>query len=243
MRNWSVFVSTVVSVGLVGCSSSQYAPRAAGLNVPPDGFRALFDGKDLAGWQGLVDSPPKRAAMTAAEFDEAQNQATQNMREHWNVEEGVLHFDGKGASLVTDRPYGDFELILDWKIAAGGDSGIYLRGTPQVQIWDNPIGSGGLYNNQQHPSTPLVVADHLLGEWNTFRIVLLGDRVNVWLNDILVVADTPLENYWEREKPLYKTGPIELQAHGNPLWFRNIFIREITDPRNEPGFRSDLQGR
>jgi hypothetical protein len=116
---------------------------------------------------------------------------------------------------------------VDWKIEKGGDSGIYLRGNPQVQIWDNPEGSGGLYNNQKHARKPLVLADHKPGEWNNFHIVMKGDKVTVKLNGKLVVDNTPLENYWERGKPLPAKGPIELQHHNDPLWFKNIYVREL----------------
>ncbi|GIV06868.1 MAG: hypothetical protein KatS3mg017_0070 [Fimbriimonadales bacterium] len=129
--------------------------------------------------------------------------------------------------LVSEQAYGDFELWLDWRIEPGGDSGIYLRDTPQVQIWDNPVGSGGLYNNEKHASKPHAKVDNPPGEWNRFRILMLGDRVTVWLNETLVVHDTPLENYWDRNAPLAQTGPIWLQAHGTPLRFRNIFIRPL----------------
>jgi hypothetical protein len=199
-------------------------------NTPPEGFVALFNGKDLTGWKGLVANPPKRAAMTPEALAEAQKKADENMREHWQVVDGTLVFDGKGKSLCTAKDYGDFELYVDWKIKAKGDSGIYLRGTPQVQIWDpaqRPEGSGGLFNNKKNPSKPLVCADNPIGQWNTFRIKMIGEKVSVWLNDKLVVDDVVLENYWERDKPIYSTGQIELQNHGNTLYFKNIYIREI----------------
>jgi hypothetical protein len=108
--------------------------------------------------------------------------------------------------LITEKPYGDFELWLDWQIEAGGDSGIYLRDTPQVQIWDNPDGSGGLYNNEKRPNRPHFKADNPPGQWNRFRILMLGERVTVWLNETLVVHDVPLENYWDRGAPLTQFG-------------------------------------
>lgn len=243
MSRMALWGTTVVGLGLVGCSHTPHMSESTMHQAPPAGFTSLLNGRDLTGWRGLVGGPPKLADLSPDELATAQRAADDNMRNHWSMQDGVLHFDGRGASLVTHRPYRDFELTLDWKIEPGGDSGIYLRGTPQVQIWDDAVGSGGLYNNQQHPSKPLVVADHPPGEWNTFRIVMIGERVTVWLNDTLVVADTPLENYWQRDEPVYEFGPIELQAHGNPLWFRNIFIREITHPANEPVFHGDLQGR
>ena len=203
------------------------AQPSADVKTPPPGFVALFNGADLSGWKGLVADPIKRVSMSPDDLAKAQAEADRRMREHWSVVDGVLTFDGKGDSLVSGRDYGDFELYLDWKIEPGGDSGIYLRGSPQVQIWDNPIGSGGLYNNQANPSEPLVVADNPPGQWNTFHITMIGQRVSVELNGKLVVDDTVLENYWQRDRAIFDSGPIELQNHHSRLWFRNIFIREI----------------
>jgi len=223
------------------------------------GFVPLFNGRDLEGWKGLVADPPKRAGMTSDELAKAQAAADASMRAHWRIEDGALVFDGKGESLCTAKDYADFEMLVDWKIEKNGDSGIYLRGSPQVQIWDpaaNPVGSGGLYNNRKGASKPLEVADRPVAEWNTFRIIMIGDRVTVYLNDKMVVDNTVLENYWERDKPLYPAGQIELQAHGNVLYFKNIYVREIprdvsvpalSDAEREEGFMplfdgSDLAG-
>jgi HEAT repeat protein len=195
-----------------------------------EGFVSLFNNEDLLGWKGLVEDPVKRAKMGPAELRAAQQKADDDMRLHWKVLDGVLVFDGKGQSLCTTRDYGDFELFVDWRIEPGGDSGIYLRGSPQVQIWDpakGPEGSGGLYNNQIGPPKPLVPADNPVGSWNTFHILMTGDRVTVFLNDVLVVDDVIMENYWERGKPIYPTGQIELQAHSTPLDFKDIYLREI----------------
>jgi len=220
-------------VSLIGAASA-----AEVLNQPPEGFVALFNGKDLTGWKGLLkgpyDNPAKRATLSADERAELQQEADENMRAHWNVEDGVLHFDGHGRSLCTAKDYGDFEMLVDWKIKENGDSGIYLRGAPQVQIWDTArtgvgaeVGSGGLYNNQKNPSKPTKKMDKPVGEWNTFRITMIGEKVTVVLNGEIVVDNVIMENYWERDKPIYPTGQIELQNHGNDLYFRNIYIREI----------------
>ncbi|MDA7980107.1 MAG: DUF1080 domain-containing protein [Pirellulales bacterium] len=205
-------------------------PTKAKLNQPPPGFVQLFNGENLDGWKGLVGDPRSRAKMSADELESAQQAADERMRAHWKVEDGVLVFDGQGDSLCTAKDYGDFEMLVDWKIKDNGDSGIYLRGSPQVQIWDpaqHPEGSGGLYNNQKHPRKPTTKADKPVGEWNRFRIKMHGSQVWVWLNGRLVTDGVVMENYWDRSKPMYPTGQIELQNHGNTLYFRNIFIKEI----------------
>ena len=225
-RNAVLSVMWVLAVGLGAARAAETC-----CNVPPKGFKALFNGKDLTGWKGLVGNPKARAVMTPDQLAKAQAKADKIMREHWQVVDGALVYDGKGQSLCTVKDYGDFEMLVDWKIKPKGDSGIYLRGSPQVQIWDpanqKGIGSGGLYNNKKNPSKPLVRADNPIGEWNTFYIKMVGERVTIKLNGKLVVDNTVLENYWERDKPIYPTGQIELQHHGNTLWFKNVYLREI----------------
>jgi len=212
------------------------ASDSAGVQSPPEGFVALFNGKDLTGWKGLLagplDNPIRRSRASTETLATAQVEADKDMKAHWQAENGILVFDGKGRSICTGRDYGDFEMLVDWRIPPGGDSGIYLRGSPQVQIWDpaNPaaaVGSGGLYNNKKNPSKPLKCADKPVGEWNTFRIKMVGDRVTVHLNGELVTDNVVLENYWDYSRPMFPIGQIELQNHGAPLYFRNIFIREI----------------
>lgn len=209
----------------------------AKLNTPPEGFTALFNGKDLTGWKGLVGNPKTRAAMSSEELAKAQAEADKIAHEHWKVENGVIVFDGKGQNLCTAKDYGDFELLLDWKIEKGGDSGIYLRGSPQVQIWDTEWpeyfkhgaekGSGSLWNNKNNQRFPDRKADKPVGEWNTFHITMIGDKVTVKLNGETVVDNVVMENLWEPGKPIYPTGSIELQNHGNTLYFRNIYIKEL----------------
>ncbi|MBN2449061.1 MAG: DUF1080 domain-containing protein [Lentisphaeria bacterium] len=203
-------------------------------NVPPEGFTALFNGKDLSGWKGLLkgphDNPEKRAALPPDQLRALQEEADANMKANWQVADEALVFGGKGRSLCTARDYGDFELYVDWKIKPNGDSGIYLRGSPQVQIWDParwPQGSGGLYNNQKNPRDPSECADNPIGQWNRFFIRMVGEKVTVVLNGVKVVDNVTMENYWNRAIPIYPTGQIELQNHGNTLWFRNLYLREL----------------
>ena len=210
-------------------------------NVPPQGFVALFNGRDMTGWQGLVGNPVKRTKMSNEELATAQMEADKQAFAHWRVEDGTLVFDGKakhsGLNLCTKKEYGNFELYVDWKITPLADSGIYLRGSPQIQIWDPDNererkngahkGSGAMWNNQKHERFPIVKADKPAGEWNTFYIKMVGEKITVKLNNQLVVDNVVYENYWERDKPIYARGPIELQDHGNELWFKNIFLREL----------------
>ena len=204
-----------------------------------EGFVPIFNGNDLTGWKGLVADPIKRAKMDAATLEKEQAKADEIMRTGWVVKDGLLVFTGKGENLCTVKKYGDFEMYVDWKITKDGDAGIYLRGTPQVQIWDTSrvdvgaqVGSGGLYNNQKNESKPSRLADNAIGDWNTFHITMVGDQVTVYLNGQLVVDKVPLENYWDRNLPIFPEEQIELQAHGTYVAYRDIYIREI--PRPEP---------
>ena len=258
LRSGSNLSSIIVLLGLF-LAALPYAAKGAdarqkALNRPPKGFMTLSNGKDLAGWKGLVGDPKTRRKMSPEELAKAQAKADADMRAHWKVVDGALCFDGKGHSLCTAKDYSDFEMLVDWKIEKGGDSGIYLRGSPQVQIWDTAnkgvgaqVGSGGLYNNQKGLSKPIKVADKPVGQWNTFRIIMIGEEVTVFLNDVLVVDHVVMENYWERDKPIYPNGQIELQSHGSKLYFRNVFIREIKNKLSEhekaDGFKRMFNGK
>lgn len=203
-----------------------------------EGFVSLFNGKDLTGWKGLVRDPIARAKMNQDQLDKEQIKADEIMHQGWTVKDGILIFTGKGNNLCTEKKYGDFEMYVDWKLDPAGpepDAGIYLRGTPQVQIWDTSrvnvgaqVGSGGLYNNQVNLSKPLRVADNKLGEWNSFYIKMIGDRVTVFLNGEKVVDNVILENFWDRKQPIFPIEQIELQAHGSKVYYRDIYIKELS---------------
>jgi Domain of Unknown Function (DUF1080) len=176
------------------------------VSTPPTGFTALFSGGDLAQWRN-----------------------TSIATEHWKSVNGELVNDGQGTDLVTAKVYRDFELLLDWKIPLKGDSGVYLPGGQQVQIWAKDSGSGSFVFNHKYTIAPTVVADKPLGEWNAFRIKLLNGKVTVTLNNQVVLQDAPVEKGFE--PPLL--GPVEgslrLQKspHNVPTMFRNVFIREL----------------
>jgi len=222
--------------------------------VPPalarEGFTAIFNGRDLTGWQALIDvgtlragsglNPADIANLTPAERAAKQKESNDVYLKHWSVVDGILVFDGAvadsltphvekgGQNLQTIKEYGDVDLYVDWCVEAGADSGVYLKNTPQIQIWFNAVGSGGLYNNQTGPRNPLVVADHAAERWNTFHIIQRdGDMTTIWLNGQLVVNNVKMENRWDYSKPLPAKGNIELQFHGHKLFWKNIYLKEL----------------
>jgi acetyl esterase/lipase len=208
--------------------------------TPPKGFRAIFNGKDLSGWHGL--NPHSVAKLEGEKRDAALKKMRDEFHQHWRVENGELVNDGTGPYATTDAEFGDIELLVEYKTVAKADSGIYLRGNPQVQIWDiNQVfdpkkpdrkphqGSGGLFNNTQKTlgRDPLMVADKPFGQWNTLRIRQIGARTWVTLNTRVVVDGAVMENFWDKTQPLPARGPIMLQTHGGEIRWRNIFLREI----------------
>jgi hypothetical protein len=216
---------------------------------PPEGFESLFNGTSLEGWRGGTTSDHRKLlamsetdrANQIAKWTATMTQPGKDGQPHWRAEGGELVNDGFGDYATTVKDYGDFELRLEYKTVPKADSGIYLRGVPQVQIWDStendeasvklgkPKGSGGLWNNSPGApgKDPLEKADKPFGEWNQFRIVMVGDVVSVWLNDRLVVDHAVMENYYDRKTSVPEKGPIQLQTHGGEIRWKNIFVREI----------------
>lgn len=210
-------------------------------NQPPEGYQTLFNGSDLSGWHGLGHfSPTKLAAMSEDDRKEKHAKDMEDLKQHWTVENGELVNDGHGVYLTTDKDFQDFELWVDYKTVAKADSGIYLRANPQVQIWDYTEaggkwnigadkGSGGLWNNSKGAAgkDPAVRADKPFGEWNRLRIVQVGARTSVWLNGWPVVDHAIMENFWDRDRAHYRSGPIQLQTHGGEIRWKNVFVKEI----------------
>lgn len=199
----------------------------------------LWNGVDLSGWHGQRHfSPYKLASMDAAARQKLRAEDDASVEQHWSVQDGELVNDGQGAFLTTDQDYGDAVFTLEYKTVAQADSGIYLRGCPQVQIWDYTEaggkwklgadkGSGGLWNNQQEERFPARCYDRPFGEWNQLQITMVGEIVWVSLNGHVTVDGVRMENYWDRSKALPKTGPLQLQTHGGEIRFRNLTVREI----------------
>jgi len=228
---------------IVSIAATSVAQDASKRNEPPEGYVALFNGDDLAGWIGHNIDPKKLRAMSPEERTALLEKNWKEVEQHWSVENGELVNDGKGPYLTTAKDYGDFELKLEYKTVAKADSGIYLRGIPQVQIWDTTEeggkwnlgadkGSGALWNNQKHERFPIANVDRPFGEWNELDIKMVGDTVTVVFNDTLVVNEVVMENYWDRASEAYPVGPIQLQTHGGEIRFRNVFLKEI--PRKPP---------
>ena len=234
-------------------------------NRPPEGFRALFNGLDLTGWHGMKTIDPKAlAAMSAQERQASKAANATDVAEHWTVESGQIVNDGHGVYLTTDEDFENVEFWIDYRTVPNADSGIYLRATPQIQIWDwteaggkwnlgADRGSGGLWNNAAGSlgKDPKVRADKAFGEWNRFRIRQIGALTSVWLNGWKVVDNAPMHNYWDRNRPLFPYGPIQLQTHGGEIRWRNVFLREIPwdealvvlRRRNREGFKPIFNGQ
>jgi hypothetical protein len=223
------------------CVSAEEKAASDKINLPPKGFVALFNGKDLDGWWGLgtVHYNTYRD-LDDKGLEQLKETSRADIKRHWRIENGELVNDGHGLYLSTNRFYADFELLLQYKTVPKADSGVYLRGVTQVQIWDTTEaggkwrmgadkGSGGLYNNPKDSPgrDPLVLADKPFGQWNDLRVKMIGSYVSVWLNDKQVVQDAKLSNYFDRENPVPADGPIQLQTHGGAIRWRNVFIREI----------------
>jgi len=228
------------SLGALLVYGTPLSSRAAA--SPPPGFTALFNSSDLSGWWGAETEDPRGyMALPPEEFKKKHDKSLEDIHKHWKVEGDELVNDGKGLYLTTEKYYGDFELLVDYRTVPLADSGIYLRGCPQVQIWDSTEkakfnigadkGSGALWNNSPGApgKDPLVLADKPFGEWNHFRIVMAGSRVWVWLNDKQTVNGALMENYYDKDRklPVPPKGPIQLQTHDGEIRWRNLFVREI----------------
>ncbi len=227
---------TCLTVCLLLTLNSPLSRAQEGVRSAPAGFTALFNGKDLDGWHGRPHLDPRKWEETGAE---QRSQWLDDMQQHWTIKTGALVNDGDGVYLTTNQEYGDIELLIDYKTVPKADSGIYLRGTPQVQIWDTTDeakfnigadkGSGGLWNSSAGAAgkDPSALADKPFGQWNSFRIVQVGARTSVWLNGQPVVDFAVMENYWDNKLPLFAKGVIQLQTHGGEIQWQNLFVREI----------------
>jgi len=253
---------TLLGLAIITPRETTFA--AAPATLPAD-FTLLFNGKDLTGWHGRGHVDPRSVWALSATAQEAQRAKERpEFEKHWRVEDGALVNDGEGPYATTDDEFRDVELRLEYRTVAKADSGVYLRGNPQVQIWDTTeaggkwdrgaqFGSGGLFNNSPGAPgrDPLVKADRPFGQWNSLRIIQVGERTWVWLNDQPVVDGARMENFWDRALPLWPKGPIQLQTHGGEIRWRNIMARDIgwdegrrlLESRDGEGFQAVFNGK
>jgi hypothetical protein len=210
-----------------GTASTQ---QAAGL--PPSDAVVLFDGKDLSKWQ-------KRDGAPAG----------------WKVENGYMEVVAKTGNIRTRDAFGDCQLHLEWaapvkiegESQGRGNSGVFLMGIYEVQVLDcyeNPTYADGLTAAIYGQFPPLVNACRKPGEWQTYDIVWAGPRfqgerlvrparITVIHNGIVVHHDRELIGPTTHRAvlayaPHPETGPLELQDHGNPVRYRNVWYRPLT---------------
>ncbi len=222
-----VFLAVVVASALSAAQSNQLSPAEK-----VDGWKLLFDGNSLSGWRGYKTETPAG----------------------WTIQDGILSLaTGRKGDLVTMQEFGDFELALDWKIAAGGNSGILYRvglgdaaparSGPEFQLLDNARAKdNAIPSHQAGALYDLVVppkdVTRPVGEWNEARIRVQGWKIEHWLNGVkLVEMDLASPagkaliqgskfKTWTRFASLPR-GHIVLQDHGDVVSFRNIRVREL----------------
>ena len=238
-RNWRKWVKSGARNVRVKFVGADYDVARDGTEPTPEGVASLFNGRDLSGWRGITreegfNIPSKRRAMMPEKRWELQAKANEDMKKYWHVRDGVLFFDGRGNSIAAEKYYGNYEVVADWRLLrVFGDSGFYLRGLPQVQIWDprmwNGLGSACLWNNPTESFAALECADRPIGSWNRCRMRIVGDRVWIWLNGVKTVDGVRLENSRNPGQGIPLIDNFELQCHGDPVEFRNIFLRELPE--------------
>jgi type 1 glutamine amidotransferase len=181
---------------------------------PGKALPASRDGDtSMKGWTALFDG----ADLSAFDADDTQ-------KKHWIVDDGLLRYDGRGKTLWTREPFDDFQLRVDWRLPRVSDSGVFLRGTGkgQMNIWCWDQGSGQLWG---YKADPTLNADKPVGEWNTFLATMKGNRLTLEVNGREVFTDQQLEG-------IPKSGPIGLQQHGDPVEWKNIYVKRLA---KEPG--------
>jgi hypothetical protein len=226
----------------------RFASSAEDTAAPGEGFVALFDGSSFEGWKHLEAFEGHWVAKKGVvSCDGKVPRKRGGERSLWTEKEFddfVLIVDWRLTGKPVLKPMNDFTddgLIkrdkdgkrITHEILHAGDSGIYLRGDPraQVNIWCQPMGSGDINSYHKDASLPEAIrratmprvkADNPPGQWNRFVITMRGDRVTVVLNSKTVIDRAVLPDVADR-------GPIGLQNHGDPIEFRNLFIKPLPE--------------
>lgn len=206
-------------------------PIARVHNRPDRDFDLLFDGETLRGWRGFTSDAGQRGE-TARRIQQAAKDI--DMRAHWSIREGRLETDGAGTPVVKDQDYANTELSLDYRVEEDASGLILLRGLPGVRLQgrsapgnDLRLGSGGLHDGRFLYAAPKSFGDRFAGGWNRLRVVLAGDRAHVFVNDELVLKNTPFRNSAQPGTTLPETGPLGLFGEGGRIAFRNIQARDL----------------
>jgi len=213
MRAWTLCVIGLIAAAALAAEKPAEEP-AEGQFKPEDGWAQLFNGKDLSGWKTL----PGRRGIESS----------------WTVEKGVLANPRRSVNIRTEKTFTNFKLHIEFKVNAGGNSGVYARGRKEVQIrdsfgiadnklkhWD----CGGIYSKHA-PSTNACEAP---GEWQTFDIEVVGDTITVALNGKTVVDHKEVKQPTggQLDNDVGKPGPLMLQGDHAPVWYRNIWIKPL----------------
>ena len=235
--------ASIALAALVAACSPPVTPPATPLPTAPsvqslsaaeasEGFTPLFNGTDLAGWRGYKMTTPPAG---------------------WTVVNGEITRTTGGGDLITETSFANFELRLDWKISPGGNSGIFYRGTeefeaiywsaPEMQILDDGVHADGRNRLTSTGADYALYAAPVgvvkpVGEWNSVRIVVNGNKVEQWLNEQKVVEYELGSADWTAKVAASKfsqwpgygkatRGHIGLQDHGDRVWFRNIRIKVL----------------
>lgn len=212
------------------------------------GENQLTEGEKIDGWILLFDGVSKNGWRTFKGKENDSWEVTEGTLH-------CKPFDGneKRADLLTETQYEDFELAFDWKISAQGNSGVIFRATeeyekpyftgPEYQVLDDG-GYPGEVKEQNFTAAnydmqaPVNKSMNPVGEWNSSKIVANGNHIEHWLNGMKVLEYEIGSDEWnaQREKSKWKDvegyavptkGHIDLQDHGNEVWFRNIKIKEL----------------
>lgn len=215
-----------LAISLLSMATLGGAPQQTG------GWKPLFDGKTLNGWHTYKQ---------------------QQVPEGWKAQDGALVRVASGGDIVTNDEFGDFELVLEWKISDGGNSGIFYRAVdgqkeiwhmaPEYQILDNTKHADGKSALTSAGScyalyAPVRDVTKPVGQWNETRIVAKGKHVEHWLNGTKLLEYEIGSSDWSARVAASKfkayphfaeqpRGRIGLQDHGNLVWYRNIRIREL----------------
>ena len=199
----------LVLLWLVGCARLE-EPQFS----PGEGWIPLFNGKDLSGWK-LVGRYPST----------------------WRVVNGVLEAPSPSDNIYTEQKFLDFRLHLEFKLPKDGNSGVFLRGRKEVQLYDNwgdddldESDCGGVFGKV----APKVNACKPPGQWNTLDVTMVGSRITVVLNGKTTVdgAEVRGATGWQLDENEGAPGPIMLQGDHTPVAFRNIWLKPLPRKRS-----------